>query len=51
MIESHYAITGISLACGRSVGALYYYIGSEEQLLAAIHDRVMGEVMDGATRT
>ena len=31
-------------------GALYYYIGSKEQLLAAIHDRVMDEVMVGADR-
>ena len=31
-------------------GALYYYIGSKEQLLAAIHDRVMDEVMLGADR-
>ena len=31
-------------------GALYYYIGSKEQLLAAIHDRVMDEVMLGAAR-
>jgi len=31
-------------------GALYYYIGSKERLLAAIHDRVMDEVMAGADR-
>ena len=31
-------------------GALYYYIGSKEHLLAAIHDRVMDEVMVGADR-
>ena len=31
-------------------GALYYYIGSKEELLAAIHDRVMDEVMVGADR-
>ena len=31
-------------------GALYYYIGSKEELLAAIHDRVMDEVMAGAAR-
>ncbi len=31
-------------------GALYYYIGSKVQLLAAIHDRVMDEVMVGADR-
>ena len=31
-------------------GALYYYIGSKEQLLVAIHDRVMDEVLPGADR-
>jgi TetR/AcrR family transcriptional regulator, cholesterol catabolism regulator len=31
-------------------GALYYYIGSKEQLLVAIHDRVMDEVLSGAAR-
>ncbi len=31
-------------------GALYYYIGSKEELLAAIHDRVMDEVLAGADR-
>jgi AcrR family transcriptional regulator len=31
-------------------GALYYYIGSKEELLVAIHDRVMDEVMVGADR-
>ena len=31
-------------------GALYHYIGSKEKLLAAIHDRVMDEVMLGADR-
>ena len=31
-------------------GALYHYIGSKEELLAAIHDRVMDEVMVGADR-
>jgi AcrR family transcriptional regulator len=31
-------------------GALYYYIGSKEELLAAIHDRVMDEVLAGAER-
>lgn len=31
-------------------GALYYYIGSKEQLLVAIHDRVMDEVLAGADR-
>jgi AcrR family transcriptional regulator len=31
-------------------GALYHYIGSKEELLASIHDRVMDEVMQGANR-
>jgi len=31
-------------------GALYYYIGSKEKLLVAIHDRVMDEVLLGADR-
>lgn len=31
-------------------GALYYYIGSKQQLLVAIHDRVMDEVLQGAAR-
>lgn len=31
-------------------GPLYYYIGSKEQLLAAINDRVLDEVMLGADR-
>jgi AcrR family transcriptional regulator len=31
-------------------GALYHYIGSKEELLVAIHDRVMDEVMLGADR-
>ena len=29
-------------------GALYYYIGSKEELLALIHDRVMDEVLSTA---
>lgn len=37
-------------ANGIGKGALYYYIGSKERLLAAIHDRVMDEVMAGADR-
>lgn len=37
-------------ANGLGKGALYYYIGSKEELLAAIHDRVMDEVMAGAER-
>lgn len=48
-----YHATGITELCtandlGR--GALYHYIGSKEELLAAIHDRVMDEVMAGADR-
>src|ERR1700691_2247447 len=37
-------------ANGIGKGALYYYIGAKEELLAAIHDRVMDEVMLGADR-
>jgi AcrR family transcriptional regulator len=33
-----------------SKGALYYYIGSKEQLLEAINDRLLDEVMLGADR-
>lgn len=48
-----YHATGTAELCeanGIGKGALYYYIGSKEQLLAAIHDRVMDEVMLGADR-
>lgn len=48
-----YHATGINELCAESglgKGALYHYIGSKEELLAAIHDRVMDEVMAGATR-
>ena len=48
-----YHATGIAELCavnGFGKGALYYYIGSKEELLAAIHDRVMDEVMVGADR-
>jgi AcrR family transcriptional regulator len=48
-----YHATGITELCdanGLGKGALYYYIGSKEELLAAIHDRVMDEVMQGADR-
>jgi AcrR family transcriptional regulator len=37
-------------ANGIGKGALYYYIGSKERLLAAIHDRVMDVLMAGADR-
>jgi AcrR family transcriptional regulator len=48
-----YHATGITELCeandlGR--GALYHYIGSKEELLAAIHDQVMDEVMACADR-
>jgi TetR/AcrR family transcriptional regulator, cholesterol catabolism regulator len=48
-----YHATGITELCEVNElgkGALYHYIGSKEALLAAIHDRVMDEVMLGADR-
>ena len=45
-----YHATGIMELCEANdlgKGALYHYIGSKEELLAAIHDRVMDEVMLG----
>jgi AcrR family transcriptional regulator len=48
-----YHATGLTELCaatGLGKGALYHYIGSKEELLAAIHDRVMDEVMAGAER-
>jgi len=48
-----YHATGITELCVANdlgKGALYHYIGSKEELLAAIHDRVMDEVMSGADR-
>jgi len=48
-----YHATGIAELCTANElgkGALYHYIGSKEGLLAAIHDRVMDEVMAGADR-
>src|SRR5437763_17134112 len=48
-----YHATGIVELCaanGLGKGALYHYIASKEELLAAIHDRVMDEVMVGADR-
>ncbi|MBM3658156.1 MAG: TetR/AcrR family transcriptional regulator [Actinobacteria bacterium] len=48
-----YHATGIAELCevnGFGKGAFYYYIGSKEELLAAIHDRVMDEVIAGADR-
>ncbi len=51
--RSGYHATGIAELCevnGFGKGAFYYYIGSKEELLAAIHDRVMDEVLLGADR-
>jgi TetR/AcrR family transcriptional regulator, cholesterol catabolism regulator len=48
-----YHATGIAELCevnGFGKGAFYYYVGSKEELLAAIHDRVMDAVMAGADR-
>jgi AcrR family transcriptional regulator len=48
-----YHATGINELCAANElgkGALYHYIDSKEALLAAIHDRVMDEVMQGADR-
>ena len=45
--------TGIAELCVANElgkGALYHYIGSKEALLAAIHDRVMDEVLASADR-
>ena len=45
--------TGVAELCEANElgkGALYHYIGSKEELLAAIHDRVMDEVMLSADR-
>jgi AcrR family transcriptional regulator len=52
--RSGYHATGIAELCTANElgkGALYHYIGSKEELLAAIHDRVMDEVMASAERT
>jgi AcrR family transcriptional regulator len=43
-------ITELCVATDLGKGALYHYIGSKEELLAAIHDRVMDQVMVGADR-
>jgi AcrR family transcriptional regulator len=48
-----YHATGLTELCTANdlgKGALYHYIGSKEELLAAIHDRVMDEVMLSADR-
>lgn len=46
-----YSATGIAELCdavGLGKGSLYYYIGSKEQLLSRIHDRVMDHVLESA---
>ena len=51
--QNGYHATGIADLCVANdlgKGALYHYIGSKEELLAAIHDRVMDQVMAGADR-
>jgi TetR/AcrR family transcriptional regulator, cholesterol catabolism regulator len=51
--RSGYHATGINELCEANdlgKGALYHYIGSKEELLAAIYDQVMDEVTQGATR-
>jgi TetR/AcrR family transcriptional regulator, cholesterol catabolism regulator len=50
--RGYHATSTMDLCAANDVGkgALYYYIGSKEELLAAIHDRVMDEVMLGADR-
>ena len=51
--QQGYHATGLTELCaatGLGKGALYHYIGSKEELLAGIHDRVMDEVMAGADR-
>jgi TetR/AcrR family transcriptional regulator, cholesterol catabolism regulator len=48
-----YHATGIVELCEVNQlgkGAFYHYIGSKEELLAAIHDRVMDQVLAGADR-
>lgn len=48
-----YHATGIAELCEANElgkGALYHYIGSKESLLAAIHDRVMDEVLASGAR-
>src|ERR1700751_4211515 len=51
--KNGYHATGVTELCEANdlgKGALYHYIGSKEELLVAIHDRVMDEVMRGADR-
>src|SRR5690349_83599 len=49
--KNGYASTGMTEICdatGLARGALYYYIGSKEALLAEIHDRVMDPLLGEA---
>jgi TetR/AcrR family transcriptional regulator, cholesterol catabolism regulator len=46
----HASIAALCEVNGLGKGAFYHYIASKEELLAAIHDRVMDEVMLGADR-
>jgi AcrR family transcriptional regulator len=51
--QNGYHATGINELCTANElgkGALYHYIGSKEELLAAIHDRVMDEVIASGER-
>jgi AcrR family transcriptional regulator len=51
--QNGYHNTGVAELCAANElgkGALYHYISSKEELLAAIHDRVMDEVMLSADR-
>jgi AcrR family transcriptional regulator len=51
--QNGYHATGINELCAANElgkGALYHYIGSKEELLAAIHDRVMDEVLASGAR-
>lgn len=51
--ERGYDATGTAELCqavGLGKGSLYYYVESKENLLYLIHDRVMNQVLDLATR-
>jgi TetR/AcrR family transcriptional regulator, cholesterol catabolism regulator len=51
--ERGYHATGTTELCqaaGLGKGSLYYYVESKENLLYLIHERVMGQVFDTATR-
>jgi AcrR family transcriptional regulator len=48
-----YHATGTAELCeavGLGKGSLYYYVESKENLLSLIHERVMGQVLEFATR-